>query len=104
MAYDAMGKLVAEYGEKSAGLGGVKYVQQDWRGSVRTVSNANGYVVARTDHQAFGGDVGYGTGQRSVEQGYNSDPATRQGYGLTERDSWLLDLDEWCFFEQRLCG
>ncbi len=55
MVYDAMGKLVAEYGEESAGLGGVKYVQQDWRGSVRTVSNANGYVVARTDRQAFGG-------------------------------------------------
>ncbi|MCC6329098.1 MAG: hypothetical protein IT174_11315 [Acidobacteria bacterium] len=86
MVYDAMGKLVAEYGEMSDGVGGVKYVQQDWQGSVRTVTNANGFVVARTDHQAFGGEVGYGTGQRSIDQGYNRDAVTRQGYGLTERD------------------
>ena len=71
MVYDAFRKLVAEYGMVSEGLGGVKYVQQDWQGSVRTVTNNNGFVVARTDHQAFGGEVGYGTGQRSVEQGYN---------------------------------
>lgn len=86
MIYDAAGKLVAEYGEKSDGTGGVKYVQQDWQGSVRTTTNNNGFVTARTDHQAFSGDVGYGTGQRSIEQGYNVDKATRQGYGLTERD------------------
>jgi len=77
---------VAEYGQLADGVGGVKYVQQDWQGSVRTVTNANGFVVARTDHQAFGGTVGSGTGQRAIEQGYNTDPATRQGYGLTERD------------------
>jgi RHS repeat-associated protein len=81
-----MGKLVAEYGQKADGLGGVKYVQQDWQGSVRTVTNNNGFAIARTDHQAFGGDVGYGTGQRSIDKGYSSDPATLQGYGLTERD------------------
>jgi RHS repeat-associated protein len=86
MVYDAMGKLVAEYGQPSDGLGGVKYVQQDWQGSVRTATNANGFVTARTDHQAFGGEVGYGTGQRSIDQGYNRDASTRQGYGLTERD------------------
>lgn len=86
MVYDAMGKLVAEYGEKSDGVGGVRYIQQDWQGSVRTVTNANGFAVARTDHQAFGGDVGYGVGQRSIDQGYNIEPATTQGYGLTERD------------------
>ncbi|MBK9156404.1 MAG: RHS repeat protein [Chloracidobacterium sp.] len=86
LVYDAMGKLVAEYGVPSDGLGGVKYVQQDWQGSVRTITNANGFAVARTDHQAFGGTVGYGVGQRSVDQGFNTEPATRQGYGLTERD------------------
>ncbi|MCC7307567.1 MAG: hypothetical protein IT173_08370, partial [Acidobacteria bacterium] len=86
VVYDAFGKCVAEYGQLADGVGGVKYVQQDWQGSVRTVTNANGFVVSRTDHQAFGGEVGYGTGQRSIEQGYNRDAATRQGYGLTERD------------------
>jgi RHS repeat-associated protein len=86
MVYDAFGKLVAEYGIQSEGMGGVKYVQQDWQGSVRTVANNNGFVVGRTDHQAFGNDVGYGVGQRSVEQGYSVGKVARQGYGLTERD------------------
>ncbi|MCC6329102.1 MAG: D-alanyl-D-alanine carboxypeptidase family protein [Acidobacteria bacterium] len=86
VVYDAFGKCVAEYGQLADGVGGVKYVQQDWQGSVRTVTNANGFVVSRTDHQAFGGEVGYGTGQRSIDQGYNREAATRQGYGLTERD------------------
>ena len=86
MVYDAMGKLVAEYGEASEGMGGVKFVEQDWQGSVRTVTNNNGFAVARTDHQAFGGEIGYGVGQRSVDKGYNQDAATRQGYAMTERD------------------
>jgi RHS repeat-associated protein len=86
VVYDAFGKLVAEYGVVSEGLGGVKYVQQDWQGSVRTVVNNNGFVVGRTDHQAFGNDVGYGVGQRSVEQGYSVGKVAKQGYGMTERD------------------
>ena len=86
MVFDAFGKLVAEYCIQSESLGGVKYLQQDWQGSVRTVTNNNGFVVARTDHQAFGGEVGYNTGQRSIEQGYSADKITKQGYGMTERD------------------
>ena len=86
MIYDAFGKLVAEYGVVSEGNGGVKYVQQDWQGSIRTITNSNGFVIGRTDHQAFGEDIGIGVGLRSVEQGYSADKATRQGYGLTERD------------------
>lgn len=55
--YDAFGKMVAEYGAPPEGLGGVKFVQQDWQGSVRTVTNNNGFVIARTDRQAFGADI-----------------------------------------------
>ncbi len=87
MVYDAFGKLVAEYGVAAETTGGVKYIQQDWQGSVRTVTNSNGFVVARTDHQAFGEDIGVGVGLRKVEQGYSADKTTRQGYGLTENDS-----------------
>lgn len=101
MVYDAFGKLVAEYGVAAETLGGVKYLQQDWQGSIRTVSNSNGFVVARTDHQAFGEDVGVGVGLRKVEQGYSADKATRQGYGLTENDSatglnhtWFRKLEQ----------
>ncbi|MBX3265706.1 MAG: hypothetical protein KF831_03280 [Acidobacteria bacterium] len=86
MVYDAFGKLVAEYGVSAEGAGGVKYIQQDWQGSVRAVANSNGHVVARTDHQAFGEEIGVGVGLRKIEQGYSADNATRQGYGLTEND------------------
>jgi RHS repeat-associated protein len=95
MVYDAFGKLVAEYGQLSDGLGGVKYVQQDWQGSVRTVTNANGFAVARTDHEAFGGEIGYGVGQRSIEQGYSADKVARQGYGLTENDDGSGQQHTW---------
>ncbi|MCO6510048.1 MAG: hypothetical protein J5I65_04575, partial [Aridibacter famidurans] len=86
MIYDAFGKLVAEYGAPAEGQGGLKYVQQDWQGSVRTVTNSNGFVVARFDHQAFGSGIGYGVGERKIEQGYSVDRVTTQGYGLTESD------------------
>jgi len=45
MIYDAFGKLVAEYGQTDEGTGGISYIQQDWQGSVRTVTNSNGFVV-----------------------------------------------------------
>ncbi|MGH9948983.1 MAG: RHS repeat domain-containing protein [Pyrinomonadaceae bacterium] len=84
--YDAFGKLVAEYGQADEGVGGIRYIQQDWQGSVRTVTNSNGFVVSRTDHQAFGENIGAGVGLRSTTQGYYGAIQTRQGYGLTERD------------------
>ncbi len=86
MVYDAFGKLVAEYGIQSEGLGGVKYIQQDWQGSVRTVTNNSGIIVARTDHQAFGEEIQSGIGLRTTTQGFGGSANTRQGYGLTERD------------------
>ncbi|MGH9948981.1 MAG: RHS repeat-associated core domain-containing protein, partial [Pyrinomonadaceae bacterium] len=84
--YDAFGKLVAEYGQADEGVGGVSYIQQDWQGSVRTITNSNGFVVSRTDYTSFGEAVGAGVGLRSTAQGYWGTIATRQGYGLTERD------------------
>ncbi len=99
MVYDSFGKLVAEYGVAAESIGGVKYIQQDWQGSVRAVTNSNSFVVARTDHQTFGEDIGVGIGLRKVEQGYSADKATRQGYGLTESDqtgqqhTWFRKLE-----------
>lgn len=97
MIYDAFGQLVAEYGVLSAGGSGcspasgsnvcVQYVQQDHQGSVRTVMNNSGFVVSRTDHQAFGETIQSGVGLRTAAQGYGSPSPTRQGYGLTENDA-----------------
>lgn len=95
MVYDAFGKLVAEYGVAAESIGGVKFVQQDWQGSVRTVTNSNGFVVARTDHPAFGEDIGVGVGLRKVEQGYSADKATTQGYGLTENEAATGQQHTW---------
>ena len=86
MIYDAFGQLVAEYGVQSGSLGGVKYIQQDHQGSVRTLTNSNGFVVTRTDYQAFGEEIGSGIGLRSSTQGYTPNKVSRQGYALTEND------------------
>jgi RHS repeat-associated protein len=85
--YDAFGKLVAEYGTQGEGVGGVSYVLQDWQGSVRASVNNNGFIQARFDFTAFGEEVSLGVGLRSLEQGYTGDATTKQGYGLTEKDS-----------------
>jgi RHS repeat-associated protein len=85
--YDAFGKLVAEYGNQGEGVGGVSYVLQDWQGSVRASVNNNGFIQARFDFTAFGEEVSLGVGLRSLEQGYTGDATTKQGYGLTEKDS-----------------
>lgn len=93
--YDAFGKLVAEYGIASEGLGGVKYFQQDWQGSVRTITSNTGFIVARTDHQAFGEVIGNGVGMRSSQQGYAANVGTRQSYGLTENDDGSGQQHTW---------
>ncbi len=86
--YDAFGKIVAEYGGTNPqDAGGVKYLMQDWQGSVRAGVNAGGYVKSRTDHQAFGEDIASGVGLRTTAQGYGAPATNRQGYGLTEKDS-----------------
>ncbi len=84
--YDAFGNVVAEYGMPPEGPGGVKHAQQDWQGSVRTLTNTNGFVVGRTDHQPFGEEIGYSVGLRNIDQGYSVSKVARQNYGLTERD------------------
>ena len=85
--YDAFGKLVAEYGGlQSSDEGGVKYVLQDWQGSVRGVLSNSGFVQSRTDYQVFGEEIQSGVGLRTAPQGFGGGINTRQGYGLTERD------------------
>ena len=85
--YDAFGKLVAEYGGLTpSDEGGVKYVLEDWQGSVRTIINNAGFVQSRTDYTTFGEEINSGVGLRTASQGFGGGINTRQGYGLTERD------------------
>lgn len=96
MVYDAFGKMVAEYGNEEPNItAGLKFVHQDWQGSVRTVTNRNGYVINRTDHQAFGDNIGAGIGDRNTAQGYLPDQSLRQGYGMTENDEGSGQQHTW---------
>jgi RHS repeat-associated protein len=84
---DTFYNLVAESKTQVEGTGGVSYVLQDWQGSVRASINNNGFIQARFDFTAFGEEISLGVGLRGIEQGYSGDATTRQGYGLTEKDS-----------------
>ncbi|MEZ5306335.1 MAG: RHS repeat-associated core domain-containing protein [Pyrinomonadaceae bacterium] len=99
--YDAFGRLSVEYGGSTQmDEGGVRYVHQDHQGSVRTVTNAAGFVAARRDYQPFGEAIQAGVGLRTGAQGYEGGVGARQGYGLTEGDeasglshTWFRKLD-----------
>ena len=87
LIYDAFGKMVAEYGGlQSSDEGGVKYVLQDWQGSVRGVLNNSGFVQSRTDYQAFGEEIQSGIGLRTSVQGFGAENNLIQKYASTERD------------------
>jgi RHS repeat-associated protein len=87
LIYDASGKMIAEYGGMSqSDEGGVKYVLSDWQGSTRAVVSNSGYILSRTDYQAFGEEINANVGQRTTAQGFGNANSLRQKYGLTERD------------------
>jgi len=82
-AYDALGRLAAEYGGSSAG-GGRQYLTTDHLGSTRVVTNANGAVVdgQRHDYLPFG---------ESLLSGING-RTTALKYGASENLGTLTNL------------
>ncbi len=85
--YDINCKSVAEYGGlQSADEGGVKYLLQDFQGSTRAIVSQGGFVQSRMDYTAFGEEILAGTGQRTAQQGFNSNNDFNQKYAQTERD------------------
>ena len=84
--YDAMGKLLAEYGQPSAGPGGTNYLMSDHQGSPRVVTNGSGTVVSRHDYLPFGEELNAGVGLRNSNQGYGGADAARQKYAGMESD------------------
>ena len=82
--------------------GGVKYVLTDWQGSTRAIVSNSGFVQARMDYQAFGEEIGTGTGQRTTNQGFGASNNLSQKYAQTERDSATgLDHTWWRKNENR---
>jgi RHS repeat-associated protein len=86
LVYDALGKLVAEYGTPSSQTGGTQYVFADHQGSTRVTLNQAGGVIARHDYQPFGEEIYAGIGQRTTTQGYNQAESVRQKYAGMEQD------------------
>ncbi len=85
LVYDAMGKLVAEYGSSST-ANGTQYVMSDHQGSTRAVMNNAGAVVSRHDYLPFGEEVYANVGMRSTGQDYNVGDGVRQRYAGMETD------------------
>ena len=93
--YDAFGGLVADYGGLSqTDEGGVKFLQQDIRGSTRCVTSISGNVLARMDYQAFGEQIPSNIGQRTMT-GFASSDSIRHRYALTENDTATGLADTW---------
>jgi RHS repeat-associated protein len=82
-AYDAMGKLIAEYSAEAqqSPNGRTQYLTADTLGSTRVVTDQSGTVVARHDYAPFGGELSVG---RTDE--YRSD-TIRQKFASYERDT-----------------
>jgi len=81
-AYDAFGRLAAEYGGSSTG-NGVQYLTADHLGSVRLVTDGAGAVVRRHDYRPFGEDL-TGVNGRSAKYG---DVKNTRRFTSKERDA-----------------
>lgn len=86
LVYDAMGKLLAEYGTPPPTSGGTQFIFSDHQGSPRVVMNQSGDVVARHDYQPFGEEIYSGIGQRTTAQRYDQGHNARQKYAGMEMD------------------
>ncbi len=89
LVYDAMGKLVAEYGSSST-ANGTQYLMGDHQGSTRAVMKGSGIVgelvVSRHDYLPFGEELYAGVGMRATNQSYNAADSVRQKYAGMETD------------------
>ena len=86
MVYDAMGKLVAEYGQTAPATASIQYIMADHQGSTRLVTDRSGAVYSRHDYQPFGEELNAGIGMRTTDQKFNMQDNVRQKYTGMETD------------------
>jgi RHS repeat-associated protein len=98
-AYDAAGKLVAEYSSVVASTqdARVAYLTNDHLGSPRINTDQNGAVTARHDYHPFGEEIG--TSQRVTGLGYAVDSVRKQFTGYERDRESALD-----FAQARYCN
>jgi RHS repeat-associated protein len=90
-AYDAAGKLVAEYSTVAPQSSGTEYLSTDHLGSTRMITDANRNQVSRYDYVPFGQEIPSGTDGRGSGYGtsvYPSAPDVQdQKFTGKERDA-----------------
>ncbi|MBV9957315.1 MAG: RHS repeat protein [Acidobacteria bacterium] len=86
MVYDAMGKLVAEYGATAPTTASIQYVMADHQGSTRVVTDTGGNVLSRHDYQPFGEEIYAGVGMRVTGNGFSQPDSVRQKFAMMEQD------------------
>ena len=86
MVYDAMGKLVVEYGQTALATASIQYIMADHQGSTRLVTSRSGAVYSRHDYQPFGEELNAGLGMRTMDQKFNTQDNVRQKYTGMETD------------------
>lgn len=97
--YDASAKLIAEYSTivQPVNEAKVQYLTDDYLGSPRINTDANGTVTSRTDYMPYGQEI-VGLGGRSSDDKYTADDV-RPGFTGYERDTETeLDFAQARFF------
>jgi RHS repeat-associated protein len=85
-AYDASGRLAAEYSDFAPLNRGTQYVTTDILGSVRLVTDGTGAVVSRHDFLPFGEEIPSTLGRTAPALKYSSADALRHRFTGKERD------------------
>ncbi|MCC7307097.1 MAG: RHS repeat-associated core domain-containing protein [Acidobacteria bacterium] len=91
-AYDASGKLVAEYLTEQASSPTVNYTATDPLGSPRVITNKQGEVVSRRDFMPFGEEIAPDAAYRTAALKYGISDGVRQKFTGYQRDE-ETDLD-----------
>ncbi|MCC7308867.1 MAG: hypothetical protein IT173_14985 [Acidobacteria bacterium] len=101
-AYDASGKLVAEYSTNIAATQDAKvaYLTTDHLGSPRINTDQNGAVISRHDYHPFGEEIF--TAQRTTGLNYSADSVRKQFTGYERDSETSLDFAQARMYANRL--
>ena len=96
--YDAAGKLMAEYSTivESTNNARVAYLTNDYLGTPRINTDANGSVTSRHDYHPFGDEIS--TSQRTNGLGYVDDTVRKQFTGYERDGETELDFAQARYF------
>ncbi len=102
-AYDASGKMVAEYSTnvEPVATAKVNYLTADHLGSPRIYTDASGSVPARHDYMPFGEEID-GVGGRTAGLNYGDDTIRKQFTGYERDTETGLDYAQARYYEARL--